>query len=53
MVCKKRFLIVHISTNYALDGLKVWMHVAYIHFEGTLSQISYLGLSFCFMSKNR
>ena len=46
------FLIVHISTNFALDGLKLWMHVANIHVEGTVSQIFDLGLSFCFMSKN-
>ena len=42
MVCKKRFfcllfLIVHISTKFALDGLKFWMHVANIHVEGTMS----------------
>ena len=57
MVCKKRFflsviLIVHISTNFALDGLKFWMHIANIHIEGTVVQIFDLGLSFCFMSKN-
>ena len=57
MVCKKYlftllFLIVHISTNYALGGLKFSMHVTNIHVEGTVSQIFYLGLSFCFMSKN-
>ena len=46
------FFIVHISTNSALDGLKFWMHVPNIHFEGTLSQIVVLGLSFHFMSKN-
>ena len=46
------FLIFHISTNFALDGLKFWLHVADIHVEGTMSQIFYLGLSFWFMSKN-
>ena len=46
------FLIVHIPTNFALDGLKFWMHVANIHVEGTVSQIFHSGLSFCFMSKN-
>ena len=40
------------STNYTLDGLKFWIHVANIHVEGTMSQIFYLGLRFCFMSKN-
>ena len=38
------FLIVHISTNIVLDGLKFWLHV-----EGTVSQIFDLGLSFHFM----
>ena len=57
MVGKKQFffllfLIVHISTNFALDGLKFWIRVANIHVEGTMSQIFYLGLSFCLMSKN-
>ena len=46
------FLIVHISTNFALDGLKFCMHFINIHVEGTVSQIFDLGLSFCFMSKN-
>ena len=46
------FLIVHISTNFALDGLIFWMHVASIHIEETMSQILDLGLCFCFMSKN-
>ena len=45
------FLIVHISTNFVLDGLKFWMHVPNIHVEGTVSQIFVLGLSFHFMSK--
>ena len=45
------FMIVHISTNFVLDGLKLWMHVPNIHVEGTLSQIFVLDLSFCFMSK--
>ena len=53
MVCKKNvcllFLIVHISTNFALDGLKFWMHVSNIHVEGTVSQMFYLGLRFCFI----
>ena len=46
------FFIVHISTNFALGGLKFSMHVTNIHGEGTVSQIFYLGLSICFMSKN-
>ena len=56
-MCKKYlftllFLIVHISTNFALGGFKFAMHVTNIHVEGTVSQISYFGLSFCFMTKN-
>ena len=46
------FLIVHISTNIGLDGLKFWLHVPSIHVEGTVSQIFDLGLSSYFMSKN-
>ena len=49
---KGNFLIVHISTNSALDGLKFWMHVPNIHAEGTVSQSFALGPSFHFMSKN-
>ena len=45
-------LLFLISINFALDGLRFWMHVANIHVEGTVSQIFDLGLSFCFMSKN-
>ena len=57
MVCKKYlfcllFLIIHISTNLALGDLKLSMQVSNIHVEGTVSQIFYLGLSFCLMSKN-
>ena len=47
------FLIVHISTNIVLDGLKFWSHVPNIHVEGTVSQISDLGFSFHFMLKKR
>ena len=43
------FLIVHISTNCVLNGLKFWMHVPNIHVEGTVSQIFVLGLRFYFM----
>ena len=46
------FLIVHISADLALDGLKFCMHVPNIYVEGTVSQIFVLGLSFHFMSKN-
>ena len=46
------FLIVHISTNFILDGLKFWMDVPNIHVEGTVSQIFVSCLSFHFMSKN-
>ena len=46
------FLIVHISTNFVLDGLKFSVHVPNIHVEGTVSQIFVLDLSFHFMSKN-
>ena len=42
----------HISINFALDGPKFSMYVSNIHEEGTVSQIFYSGLSFCFMSKN-
>ena len=45
-------MIVHISTNFVLDGLKFWMHVPDIHVEGTVSQIFFTGLSFHFRSKN-
>ena len=43
------FLIVHISTNIVIDDLKFWLHVPNLHFEGTMSQIFDLGLSFHFM----
>ena len=43
------FSIVHISTNYAFDGLSFYMHVINIHVKETISQISVLGLSFDFM----
>ena len=43
------FSIVHISTNYALDSLRFWMHVSNIAVEGTVSQIFVLGLSFYFI----
>ena len=46
------FSIVHISTNYAFDGLRFHMHVTNIHVEGTVSQIFVLVLSLDFMSKN-
>ena len=46
------FLIVHISTNNVLFGLKVWVYVRNIRSEGTVSQILVLGLSFYFMQKN-
>ena len=46
------FLIVHISTNFVLDGPKLWMDVPNIHVEGSVSQIFVLGLTFHFMSKN-
>ena len=58
MVCKKvffllLFLLVHISTNFVLDGLKFWTDVPNIYVEGTMSYIFVSGLSFHFMSKNR
>ena len=46
------FSIVYISTNFALDCLLFWMHVPNSYFEGSVSQISDLALSFCFMSKD-
>ena len=46
------FSIVHISTNYALDDLRFWMHVSNIYVEGTVSQIFVLSLSFDFMPQN-
>ena len=46
------FSIVHISTNYALDGLRFCMHVRKIQVEGTVSQIFVLYLIFDFMLKN-
>ena len=33
------FLIVHISTNIALNYIKFWLHVHNISHEGTVSQI--------------
>ena len=50
MVCKRRKFLSFIY--FALNGLKFWMHVSNIHVEGTVSQISDLGLSCFFMSKN-
>ena len=46
------FSIVHISTNNMPDNLRFCIHVDNIPPEGTVSQISDLGLSFHFMSKN-
>ena len=46
------FLIVYISTNFALKGLKFWMDETDIGREGAVSQILFLGLGFYFMSKN-
>ena len=47
------FLLVHISTNFVLDGLKFWTDIPNIYVEGTMSQIFVTGLSFHFTSKNR
>ena len=46
------FLIAHTSTINVLDGLKFWVHISNISFEGTVSQILVLGLIFYFMQKN-
>ena len=46
------FSIVHISTNNVIGCLKLCMHVRNIAVEGTVSQISFLNLSFYFISKN-
>ena len=45
-------LIVHISTNNVIVGLKFCIHVGNIHVEGTVSQILFLYHSFYFMIKN-
>ena len=45
------FLIVHISTNNALDGLVFSMLVSNIHVEGTVSQIFVLDIIFYFLPK--
>ena len=45
------FWVVHISTDDILYGLKLFTHVSNIRVEGTVSQISILGLSFYFMPK--
>ena len=37
--------------NYVLYGLKFWVYVSYMRFEGTMSQILILGFSFDFMQK--
>ena len=47
------FLLVNISTNFVLGGLKFWTDVLTIYVKGTVSQIFVSGLSFHFMSKNR
>ena len=57
LVCNKKNVmsfisIVYISTNFALDCLLFWMHVPNSYVEGTVFEISNLGLSFCFMSKD-
>ena len=46
------FLVVHISISNVLYGLKVSVHVSDIRFEGNVSQILILGLTFYFMQKN-
>ena len=38
------FSNLYISTNYALDGLRFYMHVGTIHVKGTVSQILFWGL---------
>ena len=48
------FLIVHISTKNALDGLNLWVLVSnIIGFGGTVPQIFVLGLIFLFYAKKR
>ena len=46
-------LIVHISTKNVFDGLKFWVLVSNIRFEGTVFQIFVLGIFFYFMQKKR
>ena len=46
------FLVVHISADNVLFGLKMSTHVSNIHVEGPVSQIFVLDLSFYFMPKN-
>ena len=58
ILCKKNnfcllFLIVQISINFALDGLKFWMHVANIYVEGTVSQFFLFRSWFSFHVKKR
>ena len=45
------FLIAHTSTINVLDGLKFWVHISNISFEGTVSQILVLGLIFILCKK--
>ena len=46
------FSIIHISTNNVIGGLTLCIHVGNIKVEGNVPQISFLCLSFYFMSKN-
>ena len=53
MVCKNNvFWSFIFDISQLILHLMVWMHVANIHVEGTVSQMFHLGISFCFMSKN-
>ena len=57
MVDKKHFfhfyfLNMDISLNIWLKILKSFTDVKHIYMEGSVSQIFYLGLGFCFIPKN-
>ena len=44
----KHFLNMDISLNNQQNCFKFCLHIVHCHFEGTVSQIFDLGLSFCF-----
>ena len=50
--CHFYFLNKDISLNIHVNIFKFSTYVKNIHIEGYVSQIFYLGLSFCFIKKN-
>ena len=52
VIFDNNFLNVNSSITKAYTDLRFCLHSLHTHLEGTVSQIFYLGSSFCFMTKN-